>query len=90
MGFHVSFRECRSEVCSLGLELMAWCCWASALGSWGDSSLRRHCVETLESKTNQVELEAPESWVAVKELNSSYYIREPPLFTIYTHYGNLI
>ena len=29
-------------------------------------------------------------WVAVKELNSSYYIRETLLFTIYTHYGNLI
>ena len=29
-------------------------------------------------------------WVAVKELNSSYYIGETLLFTIYTHYGNLI
>ena len=26
----------------------------------------------------------------VKELNSSYYIGETLLFTIYTHYGNLI
>ena len=29
-------------------------------------------------------------WVAVKELNLSYYIGETFLFTIYTHYGNLI
>ena len=29
-------------------------------------------------------------WVAVKELNASYYIGETLLFTIYTHYGNLI
>ena len=29
-------------------------------------------------------------WVAVKELNSSYYFGETLLFTIYTHYGNLI
>ena len=30
------------------------------------------------------------SWVAVKELELSYYIGETLLFTIYTHYGNLI
>ena len=30
------------------------------------------------------------NWVAVKELNLSYYIGETLLFTIYTHYGNLI
>ena len=29
-------------------------------------------------------------WVAVKELKLSYYIEETLLFTIYTHYGNLI
>ena len=29
-------------------------------------------------------------WVAVKELNLSYYIGETLLFTIYTQYGNLI
>ena len=29
-------------------------------------------------------------WVAVKELKLSYYIGENLLFTIYTHYGNLI
>ena len=29
-------------------------------------------------------------WVAVKELNLSYYIGETLLFTIHTHYGNLI
>ena len=30
-------------------------------------------------------------WVAVKEeFNLSYEIRETILFTIYTHYGNLI
>ena len=29
-------------------------------------------------------------WVAVKQLNLSYYIGETPFFTIYTHYGNLI
>ena len=32
----------------------------------------------------------PISWVAVKELNLNYYIGETLLFTIYTHYGNLI
>ena len=30
------------------------------------------------------------NWVDVKELNLSYYIGETLLFTIYTHYGNLI
>ena len=29
-------------------------------------------------------------WVAVKELELSYYIGEALLFTAYTHYGNLI
>ena len=29
-------------------------------------------------------------WVAVKELKLRYYIGETLLFTIYTHYGNLI
>ena len=29
-------------------------------------------------------------WVAVEELKLSYYIGETLLFTIYTHYGNLI
>ena len=32
----------------------------------------------------------PPTWVAVKELNLSYYIGETLLFTINTHYGNLI
>ena len=35
-------------------------------------------------------LPAPSVWVADKELNLSYYIGETRLFTIYTHYGNLI
>ena len=30
------------------------------------------------------------NWVAVKELQLSYYIGETLLFTIYTHNGNLI
>ena len=30
------------------------------------------------------------SWAAVKELKFSYHIGETLLFTIYTHYGNLI
>ena len=30
------------------------------------------------------------NWVAVKELKLSYYIGETLLFTIYSHYGNLI
>ena len=29
-------------------------------------------------------------WVAVKELNLSYYIGATLLFTVYTHYGNFI
>ena len=33
---------------------------------------------------------SPEYWVAVKELNLSYYIGETLLFTVYTHYSNLI
>ena len=32
----------------------------------------------------------PFLWVAVKELELSYYVGETLLFTIYTHYGNLI
>ena len=34
--------------------------------------------------------EVQNDWVAVKELQLSYYIGETLLFTIYTHYGNLI
>ena len=34
--------------------------------------------------------QGPLIWVAVKELKLSYYIGETLLFTIYTHYGNLI
>ena len=30
------------------------------------------------------------SWVAVKELKLNYCIEETLLFTVYTHYGNLI
>ena len=30
------------------------------------------------------------NWVAVKELKLSHHIGETLLFTIYTHYGNLI
>ena len=29
-------------------------------------------------------------WVAVKELKLSYFLGETLLFTMYTHYGNLI
>ena len=32
----------------------------------------------------------PLNWVAVKELKLSYYIGKTLVFTIYTHYGNLI
>ena len=38
----------------------------------------------------EVELVPLEFWVAVKELKLSYYIGETLLFTIHTHYGNLI
>ena len=50
---------------------------------WGT----RHGIETLnpEPLNSQSVI-----WVAVKELKLSYYIRETLLFTIYTHYGNLI
>ena len=34
--------------------------------------------------------EAPLNWVAVEELNSSYYIGGTLFFIIYTHYGNFI
>ena len=39
--------------------------------------------------TNEVEAETID-WVAVKGFKLSYYIGETLLFTIYTHYGNLI
>ena len=29
-------------------------------------------------------------WVAVGDLNLSYYFGEAQLFTVYTHYGNLV
>ena len=35
-------------------------------------------------------LQLEKIWVAVKELKLSYCIGETLLFTIYTHYGNLI
>ena len=44
-------------------------------------------------QVKKTKVESPrlwDSWVAVKELNLSYYIGETLLFTIYTHYGNLI
>ena len=39
---------------------------------------------------NATRMNSAFSWVAVKELKLSYCIGETPLFTIYTHYGNLI
>ena len=42
----------------------------------------------LEPQTQSPEHSNP--WVAVKELKLSYYTGETLLFTIYTHYGNLI
>ena len=38
----------------------------------------------------ELTFKVPQNWVAVKELKLSYYIAETLLFTIYTHYGNLI
>ena len=38
---------------------------------------------------NAVKLSPRIDWVAVKELNSNYYIGETLLLTVYTHYGNL-
>ena len=37
-----------------------------------------------------MEAKAHVTWVAVKELILSYYIGETLLFTIHTHWGNLI
>ena len=43
-----------------------------------------------ESECERRWIERERDWVAAKELNLSYYIGETLLFTIYTHYGNLI
>ena len=48
-----------------------------------NENIRKHLAKAFE--------EVPaRDWVAVKELKLSYYIGETLLFTIYTHYGNLI
>ena len=51
----------------------------------------RHMVENTPSWVDRKELKLGYLfWVAVKELDLSYYIGETLLFTIYSHYGNLI
>ena len=50
-----------------------------------DIASRRHATACTAAAT----FSSP-NWVAVKELNLKYYIGETLLFTIYTHYGNLI
>ena len=46
-------------------------------------------IQALSPKTHGREALTLGLRVAVKELKLSYYIGETPLFTIYTHYGNL-
>ena len=57
------------------------------------TSQNRHC-RLDKAKANVLSRQLEEdltnnNWVAVKELELSYYIGETLLFTIYTHYGNL-
>ena len=68
---------------SSGLAFLGWARGAREKGF----KLR---LGRLTSRVAACEL-CPEScWVAVKELKLSYYIGETLLFTICTHYGNLI
>ena len=46
--------------------------------------------EGVGSQGERFHFQAEEAWVAVKELKLSYYFGETLLFTMYTHYGNLI
>ena len=48
------------------------------------------CEYTLSISKSILCLTSSFYWVAVKELSLSYYIGETLLFTINTHYGNLI
>ena len=68
---------------------------------WGYIGIMEKKMETtIKSIPNSEDLEpivrfdpdlvACRNWVAVKELKLNYYIGETLLFTIYTHYGNLI
>ena len=53
--------------------------WVSAKKGSSDRGSRRSPTKPITA-----------SWVAVKEPKLSYYIGETLLFTIYTHYGNLV
>ena len=52
--------------------------------SFSRKELKKYCV------LPKLCFQACKDWGAVKELKLSYYIGETLLFTIYTHYGNLI
>ena len=47
----------------------------------------RHAQEDNQSPVQEL---TDQNWVAVKELNISYYVGETILLTIYSPYGNLI
>ena len=59
-------------------------------GDYSDYSGGMLCKLSLKKRTGRVLVWATVYWAAVKELKLSYYIGETILFTIYTHYGNLI
>ena len=79
------------EALGITLKDMVWIRSHSsscALAVSQDCSLGTKCMKY--SEVMVVRILYPHSWVAVKELKLSYYIGETLLFTIYTHYGNLI
>ncbi|CAE7717973.1 TYRAAT2 [Symbiodinium pilosum] len=64
-----------------------------AAGSQFVTHFTGRVLERLALSNTPINTKAPRrsfNWVAVKELKLSYYIGETLLFSIYTHYGNLI
>ena len=61
--------------------------WLCCRGEFDEAS-ESLCLKQQQAPSPTPSLEGP-TWVAVKELNVSYYIGETLLFTISTYYGNL-
>ena len=93
----------RWKISSFRSSVCRWSCLAKdmtcelhdevAAGSQFVTHFTGRVLERLALSNTPINTKAPRrsfNWVAVKELKLSYYIGETLLFSIYTHYGNLI
>ena len=89
------------KISSFPSSVCRWSCLAKdmtcelhdevAAGSQFVTHFTGRVLERLALSNTPINTKAPSfNWVAVKEHNLTYYIGEALLFSIYTHYGNLI